>query len=155
MGSDERSISTCEVSEYMDDDGTESTDQPKTDSHKDDAPAPILKGDSPNPFYGVMASDPVPYTYINAGSWRIGVKANGKYVQSCHASNNGDQAETSILSMQIFKQGRSDTAIILKVCIKTCQSSKETELCQVVPVCEITECKPKNCKTEHDEFMTT
>lgn len=70
-------------------------------------------------------------------------------------SNSGDQAEATILNIQIFKCDRSNTAIILKVRIKTCQVTKETEVCQIEPVKEITECKPKNCKSEHDEVATT
>lgn len=43
-GPDERSNLTCEMSENLDSD-TEVTDQPKSDPHKDEAPAPIFKGD--------------------------------------------------------------------------------------------------------------
>lgn len=45
--------------------------------------------------------------------------------------------------------------MILKVCIKTCQISKETVVKQIQPVKEISECKPKNCKSEHDEVTST
>lgn len=85
----------------------------------------------------------------------MGVCANGKNAQSCQKSNSGDQAETTILNMQILKCDRSIPAIMLKVCNKTCQVSKETVVCQIQPVKEMSECKPKNWKSEHDEVTST